>query len=367
MKLFCSGTDLSDAVFTVISALPQKRNTSILEGIKMEAYGDELKITATDLELTIEKRIKADIKIEGEAVVIGKIFTEFVKKLSNEQVELDANSKDRIKVKYSDSKCEFACLPVEEYPKTRDIEETISFSLFQKELKDIITKTVFSVAIDDSRATLKGCLFELKDNVLTAVALDGYRLAMAVKPLESNNDDCKIIIPARSLQEIKKMLNNDNALATVYIQNNYIMIAVENTRLTSQLLDGEFVQYKNIIPVDFTTEVVVSKEQFNDGLERASVISRIGKNNLVKIEMKEKEITILSDAEEGNVVEKLPIKFTGRDLQIAFNAKYLTDCMSAIDDEFVKLRFNSSKSPCVITPIENEAYLYLILPVRVQG
>ena len=368
MKLFCSGTDLSDAVFTVIAALPKRKNISILEGIKLEAYGDELKITATDLELTIEKKIKANIKIEGEAVVAGKIFTDFIKKLSNEQVELDATATDRLKVKYGDSKCEFACLPKEEYPATRVVDNTLSFSLFQKDLKDLIVKTAFSVAQDDSRMILKGCLFELNDNALTVVALDGYRLAMSVKSLECNNiDNKKLIIPSRSLNEIKKILDEDNELVTVYIQNNFIMTEIKNTRITTQLIDGEYIAYKNIIPVSFLTEVIIGKEQFNECLERASVISRIGKNNLIKLDIKEKVLTVLSDSEEGNIDEKLPVKFTGQELQIAFNVKYLTDCMGAIEDEYIKLSFNNSKTPCVITPIENENYLYLILPVRVQG
>jgi len=371
MKIFCSTIELTNAIFTVINAVPQKKTIPILEGIKITASGNELVVTATDLELSLEKKIKADVKKEGEVVVPGKLIADFIKKIPVETIELDATVKNELKLKYSvsldDKKVVFKCFPPDEYPVIRNVQEELSFTIFQKELKDVINKTIFAAATDDIRPVLRGCLFDIQDGILTAVALDGFRLAKTVKKLECHKGDCKLIIPVRTLQEIRKVLEKEDELTTIFVQNNYLSIEIGDFRLTSRLIDGEFIAYEKIIPAEFTTVVTANSTAVKEGLDRASVISRSDKQNLIKIEAKEKSLKISSETEVGNLNETVDAELTGVDLLIAFNAKFMIDCMTAIDDGTIKLNMNSSKMPAVITPVSGDEFLYLILPVRITS
>jgi DNA polymerase-3 subunit beta len=368
MQVICDGLDLSEAVLKVSRAISNKTTNPILEGIKIVADNESLTVSATDLELSIEKKIKADIVVEGETVVPGRFFTEFIKKLTKEKIELSLNDKNQLKIKYTDSEGSIQCYNPLEYPSFNKIDSNEFFVIKQSEFKDLINKTIFSVAVDDTRPILKGCLFEIEDKKINAVALDGYRLALCSKILSQSTVKSNVIIPARSLSELSKILEDSDEIVKIYIQKNYIMTELKDTKLISRLLDGDFLNYKQIIPLNFETNIMINKRQFEDALDRASLLSKVGQNNLVKFDIKEKNMEISSNSEIGNISEKVNISFKGKDLKIAFNARYFTECARNINDEFIKLSFNQPTNPCVITPIDensNSNYKYLVLPVRI--
>lgn len=367
MKVYCSGLDLSDAVLKVAKAIPTKKVIPVLEGIKLSAQGNILTLTATDLELSIEKSINADVKIEGEAVVPGRFFAEFVKKLSNEQIELDTTEKSIIKIKYMDSKGELQCLNADEYPPIKEVNNDIHFTIKEKDFRDIINKTVYCAATDDIRPILKGCLIEINDEKLTAVALDGFRLAVCNKTLPEVSGNASIIVASRSLNEIAKLLEEDEKDIRVYIENNFMMVDLEHTKIITRLMEGEFIQYKKIIPQSFISTVTVNKEFLENGLERASLVSRGDKNNLIKFDVKEKVLTLSSASEIGNIKEAVPVSLEGKDITIAFNARYITEAIRIVNEDFIKINFTTSTSPSTIVPAEGDGYLFLILPVKMIG
>lgn len=366
MLVSCHGIELSDAFMSVSKAISNKITNPILEGIKIVAEDDTLTFSATDTELSIEKKIKANIKTEGEAVVPGKFITEFIKKLTNEMIELELNEKNQMIIKYDDSQSIIQCYNVLEYPSFKKIESLEYFGISKKDLKTIINKTIFSVAVDDSRPILKGVLFDIDKNSLNAIALDGYRLAKVKKNIISNLT-MSIVIPARSLAEISRLLDDSDDIVNVYVDKSTLMVDFGDTKLTTRLLEGDFVNYKQIIAANYETVCVINKEQFEDALERASLLSKVGQGNCVKFEVKEKNLCITSNSELGNVKENVPVNMTGKELLIAFNARYFIENLKANNDEFVKICFNSPANPCVIVPVEGEEFLYLILPVRMIG
>ncbi|MEG1705894.1 MAG: DNA polymerase III subunit beta [Clostridia bacterium] len=364
MKLICSGLDLSDAVNKVNKALPQKITNPILEGIKIIAKNDTLTLFATDLELSIEKTIKADVVTEGEFVVPGKVFGEYIKKLSNEQIEIVLNDNNQLVIRYMDSEGVIACYNIDEYPTQSIANNASHFEIDQSDFKDMINKVIFSVSSDDSRPILKGALLEIEDYTITTVALDGFRLALCKKAVEQKVDKMKAIVPARSLKELSNLLGDNPEIITCYIEDSYLRVETKDIKLSTRLLSGDFLNYKQIIPSEFTTNMVVNKEQFDEALDRASILSRVDKNNLVKLDIKENILCLTSTSELGNITENLTISLKGKDLTIAFNARYLNDCMKVLDNEFIKVNFTSSVAPCVLTPCETDEFLYLILPVR---
>jgi len=365
MKLICEGLDLSDAVLKVIKATANRTTNPILEGIKIKASQDSLTLSATDLEISIEKTIPADVKIEGEVVVPGKFFADFIKKLSNEQIELTLTDKNALKIKYTDSEGFIQCMNAEEFPEIKNLVEPETIVINKADFKDLINKTIFSVAIDDARPILKGCLFEISKDTITSVALDGYRLALARKTIKSTSAEFSCIVPARTLSEIAKILEGEDEDIEVLIQKNYLLVNVNNTKVITRLLDGEFINYKQVIPQSITSTVVINKKQLEYGLERASLLARMDKNNLVKFDVKDKLLTLSSQSDIGNVTENITVSLDGKDITIAFNARYMSECMRTIEDEFIKVNFTSSIAPCTITATDKDEYLYLILPVRI--
>lgn len=367
MKVVCNGQTLADAVLKVSKALPQKTTNPILEGIKLTAKEDKLILFVSDSSLTIEKTIVAEVLTEGEVIVPGKLFTEYVRKLTNETaIEISLRNDNTLVIKYTDSEGSLQCLNLLEYPAFEETDRSSFFTIGQEEFKDIISKTIFSVAVDDARPILKGVLFEIADYTLTAVALDGYRMALCKKPLATQaQSEMSAVIPSRSLSEISKLFDDADKTVNVYLDGRTVMVDLGHTKICSGLVSGDFINYNQIIQKDFTTTINVSRAQLNSALDRASILSRGEKQNLVILDIKENKMLLSSTSEQGNIKETLAISTWGKDITIAFNAKFISDCLIASGDDFVKMNFKTAGSPCVITPCQSDEYLFLILPIRV--
>jgi len=367
MKIICDGADLSDAVLRVSKGTSNKTTNPILEGIKVVAEEDFITLSATDLELSIEKTIRGMVQIEGEMVVPGKFFCEYIKKLNNEQIELNVDEKNVLSIKYTDSVGKIQCLNASEFPQIKQIEDSTFFEMTEKDLKSLINKSIYAVATEDVRPILKGVKLEITSNQVTAIALDGYRLAVVKKPIVSTNAEFSCIVPARSLNEISKLLGDEDKTIRINVGRNFLMVDIDNTKLTTRLLEGDFINYTQIIPTEFSTNIVLNKDQLLDALERASLLSRVDRNNLVKFEISDKVMKLSSKSEIGDIKENITISLKGNDLNIAFNARYFTEALRAVSDEFLKLNFTSAVSPCIITSNDSDEFLYLILPVRIMN
>lgn len=367
MKVICDGADLSDAVLKVSKGTSNKTTNPILEGIKVVAEEDYITLSATDLELSIEKTIKAMVQLEGEMVVPGKFFCEYIKKLNNEQIELNVDEKNVLSIKYTDSVGKIQCLNSVEFPQIKQVEDSTYFEIKQKDFKALISKSIYAVAVEDVRPILKGVKFEISKDMITAIALDGYRLAVVKKPIISGNAEFSCIVPARSLSEISKLLEDSDEPLKVCVGRNYLMVDIDNTKITTRLLEGDFINYNQIIPTNFTTNIVLNKEQLLDALDRASLLSRVDRNNLVRFDISDKVMVLSSKSDIGDIKENITISLKGNDLSIAFNARYFTEALRVTTDEFLKLSFTSSVSPCIITSNETDEFLYLILPVRIMN
>ena len=366
MKLICDGLDLSDAVLKVSKALSVKAANPILEGIKITAKGDSLTLLATDTELTIEKKIKADVLMEGETVVVGKYFVDFAKKLEKEQVELCRLYDGQLQIKYSDSESELQVFPAENFPKIEKDDDESFFEISQADFKKIVESTVFACSQDDSRPILKGCLFEIEQNVLTAVALDGFRMAVVKKEVNASKD-MRVVIPSRALNEIIRILDKDENILRVSLQKKTLIVEVENTVLIARLIEGEFVKYNHILPTTFANTVIVNRQALLNSIERAAIVVRNDRYNVIKMEIKEEGMSVSAKSEIGTVNENMPVSLNGKDISIAFNGKYLSDYLKITGDEFINLNLNSPIDPCVITSVGNNGFLYLLLPVRINA
>ncbi len=366
MKFVVNGQELGQAVSKVVKAVSTKTTNPILEGIKLSVCGDELTLTATDTEISIEKTIISSTFTEGETVVPGKTFSEFIKKLEQEDEIEFTLIENELKINYGASEGYIQTLNVEEFPIiNKDIKEKF-FTIKQKDFKELILKSSFACSQDEARPLLKGCLLEIENDEISSVALDGFRLAIYRKKIIEKSENFKIIVNSRTLNEIVRILEKDDDVVTIIVQKNVLMCEVDGTVLISRLLEGEYIDYKNIIKDDYLSLVKVNKELLLKAIDRASVLTTDVKK-IVKFDIKENYMTVSSSSEVGKMNENVLINLEGKDLTIAFNSKFITDCIKVIDDEFVNLYFNTKINPCVIKPYSGNDYLYLILPLRINA
>ena len=366
MKLVCSGICLADAALTVAKACAVKTIKPVLECIKIEAKNDVLTLSAYDGEIYIEKKMVADVLEEGEICVNGKFFADFVNKIDEINLVLETVENGLI-IKYGDSKTKIQTLSASDFPTVGGATGDEYFELKEKELKNLIAKTVFCAATEDSRPILKGCLIESNGDTITATALDGFRMAVTQVSAEQGSGNMKIVCPARTLIEISRMIEGGDEYVRLYVTKNTLSVKVKETILTSRLYVGEFVRKENIFPVEFGTVVKVNKATLLDSVERASVLIRGDKNNLIVFDIKQNGIFITANSEIGNVAETVEAEVLGGELKIAMNGKFLSDALKALDEEEVRISFNTEISPFTLENKEDKSSSYLILPVRIGG
>ena len=366
MKIIVNSLDLNDALSKVSKALPLRDVAPILECIKITAENDKLTLFATDKDLAIEKTVDANVVVGGETLVPGKVFCDYVRNIagSENDVSLETDDEGKLIISTQGSECSITTLDVDDYPENEQISNEQFFTIQEINLKEIINNVIFSVATDDSRPMLKGVFFEAKGYTLTAVATDGYRFAMSKKALEGSVEEITATVPARSLSELSKLLGDSEDNLRVYIERNYLLVELENTKLLTRLLvSGQYIRYDNIIPREFVSTLLVNKEVFEKSLNTASIMSRGEKNNLVVLDIEEYNMTISSTSQYGTAKENITISLTGKDLRCAYNAKYINDCLKVISAECIKMEF-AQHSSCVITINNSDEVLYFILPVK---
>ncbi|WP_027399621.1 DNA polymerase III subunit beta [Anaerovorax odorimutans] len=367
MKFTCDQQILSKALNTVSKAVTSKTTIPILKGILLEAKNNQLTLSASDLDISIDKKINITVEEEGATVVSAKLFSDIIRKLPSGDVEI-IKENDNINIKCNASKFVIVGQPADEFPNIGEI-NTENKIYFEKDiLKEMIKKTSFSASIDESKGIITGVLIEIEEDSLNMIALDGFRMAIT-REMVKNNESKKIIISARILNEINKIISEteeENELYMILDEKKAVFL-LNDTVIVLRLLEGEFIKYKDIIPKEHEIDVIVNRIDFLDSIERASLLAKDGKNNLIVLSIYNEKLIITSSSEEGNVKEEILINNCENELEIGFNSKYVLDVLKVIDDEEIKLEFNTSITPCLIKPIEGDSYEYLVLPVRISS
>lgn len=366
MKLFCEGLNLSEAVLKVIKACATRTTVPVMECIKLSAKNRTITLTATDGEMTIQKSIKAEILEEGEVCVPGRYFCDFIKKLESVQITLITEG-NRMDIVYADSQTSMQVLSADDFPRVDTDVNGNSLKIKTAELKRLISSVSFCCASDDSRPILKGCQITVIGDDISITALDGFRLATASAKGVSSTVDMEIVCPARTLNEIEKMLPADDGETELKIDKGILLVCVDDTVLTSCLYNGDFIRKENIIPKSFITTVSVNRELLKASIERAAILVRSDKNSLIILNVEQGKIEISSNSEIGNVNEPVKAEVEGKDLKIAMNSKFITDAINALSEETIVLSFNNAIQPFICENQNSKQVLYLVLPVRTSN
>ncbi len=372
MKLQCSAQELITGLVNATRALSARPATQVLECVKLTTGEDEITLTCTDGSLTIYTRVQATVEEPGEVLLPGRLFAEIARKLPEGTVSIQMNDKRITTIRCASSRSTLTGLPATDFPKTLDLINTHALHVPQKRLKEMISRVTFAIAVQESRQTLTGCLMEVTREELRLVGLDGFRLALQRMHsdfvLPDGVDTVKAIIPGHVMSEMSRIMDDGHdAMATFHMDSTHLMAIIGNTTLITSLLAGEYINYRQILPEKWLTRVTVEREALADAIERASLMAREGKNNLVRMHAAGDVMRITSMSELGDVLEELSVHLEGEEIDIAFNARYISDVIKNIDNECCMLSMNTNVSPCVVSPVEGDDYLYLVLPVRVAN
>lgn len=364
MKIVCKKANLLNGVQIVSKAVPSKTTMSILECILIDVRNGEIKLAANDMELGIETRIEGEVIEKGMIALDAKIFLEIVRKLpdSNIKIETDSNFKTVItceKAKFNiigKSGEDFSYLPL--------IERNDSVVVSQFTLKEIIRQTIFSIADNDNNKLMTGELFEINDDTMKVVSLDGHRISIRKIQLKNSYPFRKIVVPGKTLSEISKILSGDTDKdVNIFFTDNHILFEFDDTIVVSRLIEGEYFRIDQMLSSDYETKVRINKKEFLNCIDRATLLVKEGDKKPVIINITDGAMELKMNTIIGSMDEEIDIAKEGKDLMIGFNPKFLIDALRVIDDEEVDLYMVNPKAPCFIRDAE-ENYIYLILPVN---
>lgn len=368
MHIYCRQDLLLNSINTVLKACSTKTTMPILECILLTAIDNKLTLVGNNLELGIESTIDADVISEGYIALEAKIFSEIIRRMPGEVIEISSDENYMTSIESEKSKFQIAGQSGKDFPALPDVEKVNACMINQVALKEMIRQTIFSVAQDETRPILTGEMLQIKDNSLNMVAVDGYRISYRKLQLSNENEDIEVVIPGKTLGEINKILSSEEEEnVNIYFGDKHVLFDLGSSRVVSRLLEGDFLRYEQVFSPDYETKILVDRRNFLMSIERAALISREGKKNPIRVEIDGDKMIITSNAELGTSREELDVVLEGKEIVIAFNPKYLIDALRAIDDDNVYIQFISPLTPCIINPEEGDHYKYLILPIRVNS
>jgi DNA polymerase III subunit beta len=376
MKFKILNTIFIDAINNVSRALSTKTPMPILKSIKMEVTKEGINFTASDSNITIKQFVPVErnnqqaifIDQTGSAAVPGRLLLEVLRKVNEEYVEITLFEDKYIKIIFKNSDYTLNCLDVREYPNINFVSTDHPIKIDAEQLHEVIKQTVISISTNESRPLLTGVNFTITDNTLNCVATDSYRLSQKVIKLTNNKvSDINIIVPGKSLQELEKIITNSKKEIDIHLSNNMISFVADDVVFQSRLVNGQYPDTNRLIPNEFGLELVLSRQELIEVVDRVSLLSREGATNIIKFDIfKEKTIISLDSPEIGKVVEEIrPLQQNGSLIRIGFNSKYLLDALKVLHEDEVTLKFTGEVRPFIIKT-DDETITQLILPVRIE-
>lgn len=363
MKFHVDANELQNGVFSVIKALPIRSPMPVLDGILIEATEKGLHLACSDLMFQKECFLESSVSEPGTCVVKGKFFSEVLRKLPQGNVEFSLEGQV-LNLRCGRIRQRMQCIEYDEFPLMKVKGQIKDLVIPKDRFVDMVNHTVFAVSTDEARPILTGTLLEATEDMLSLVATDSFQFALTRFRSDTALDPRTTIVQGKVLSEIGKMAEEGGDTVTLSLTPTHITVTVNGSRLTARLLDGNYIDYKRIIPKECKTRVLVNVAILTEMIDRAQLISREG-NNSIQFRFEENTMKLKAESYLGRVEDEVEVQIVGDPIEIAFNPKYFINVLRNITDENVYLEFNSAISPCVIKPVQGDAFLYLIVPMRV--
>lgn len=366
MKIKCQKSDLLNSVNIVLKAVPVKSTMPILECLIIEANGQSIKLITNDMELGIETLVKGTMIERGTVALNAKVFSEIVRRLPENEVSITTDINYVTEIICEKAKFSISGRSGEEFPYLPKIEKENPVVLSQFILKEIIRQTVFSISDNESNKIMTGELFEIKKDELRVISLDGHRISIRKIKMKEENEDRKVIIPGKTLNEISKILSGEaSSLVNIFFTDKHSLFEFDDTVVLSRLIEGEYYRIDQMLSSDYETKVTINKRELQNCIERASLLIRETDKKPIVIEIGNNNFELKINTAIGSMSEEIDITMEGKNIVIGFNPKFLLDALRVIDDETVDIYLINAKAPCFIRDKE-QSYIYLILPVNIN-
>ena len=364
MKLVVSKSNLLRGVNTVIKAVPTRTTMAILECILIDASTNEIKLMANDLELGIETKVEGEIIERGVIALDAKFFSEVVRNLPENDVTIETDESFKTVIKCEKSIINIIAKSGDDFSRIPYIEKNDSIVMSQFTLKEVIKQTIFSISDNDNNKLMTGELFEMNENQLKVVSLDGHRISIRYIELKNNYPHKKVVVPGKTLQEISKIIpGNVDEDVFIYITHNHIVFEFNNTTVVSRLIEGEYFRIDQMLSSDYETKVKINKKHLLDCINRSTLLVKEGDKKPIIMNITDGNMEVKITSFVGTMKEDIDIDKKGKDILIGFNPKFFMDALRVIDEEEVTLYMVNPKAPCFIKDDEGK-FIYLILPVN---
>ena len=350
----------------------EKRNTiPILSNILISAKGNNITLSATDMDLSITETVNSTVIEEGSITTPAQTLYEIVRKIPDgNEIELIANNGNKLSVRSGKSKFSLLCLPKDDFPKIENMNLDNEFLLNSELLKKIIDKTRFAISNEETRYYLNGVYMHIVEEAgqksLRAVATDGHRLAKIDVSLSNEKNNVPgVIIPKKTINEIRKLIEDYDGDIRICLNETKIIFYFDNIILSSKLIDGTFPDYEKVIPKNNDKELLVDTKLIYEAVDRVSTVSS-EKSRSVKFSILDNIISLSSNsAETGSGAEDIEVNYSGEKMEIGYNAKYLLEIINQIESNKVKFKLFDASSPLIIEDPKEDNALYILMPMRI--
>lgn len=364
MKLVCSKSNLLTGVQIVSKAVPSKTTMSILECILIDATQGQIKLTANDMEIGIETVIEGEVAEKGIIALDAKIFSDIVRKLPDSDITIETDSSFKTTITCEKAKFNIIGKSGEDFSYLPEIERNDSIVVSQFTLKEVVRQTIFSIADNDNNKLMTGELFEINEDELKVVSLDGHRISIRKIKLKNSYENKKVVVPGKTLSEVSKILSGDTDKdVNIFFTDKHVLFEFDQTIVVSRLIEGEYFRIEQMLSSDYETKVRVNKRELLDCIDRATLLIKEGDKKPIIINITDQDMELKINSTVGSMDESMDIQKSGKDLMIGFNPKFMIDALRVIDDEEIDMYLVNPKAPCFIKDAE-EQYIYLILPVN---
>ena len=364
MKFKIIRSTFMEGLKSVQNIVAGKGSLPILQNVMIEAKGNELKMTTTDLDISIKTVCECMVEEEGATTLPVKLLFTAVTKVAEGEIEVVVDDKERATISAGNARYKLAGMPESEFPRLPNDSDAYTYSLPQQTFREMLRKVAYAASQDDTRRTLKGVLMSFKDSKLTMVATDGRRLALVENEVEfPKNAEKDIVLPSKAVSELQRSMNGEENLSLI-VQKSQICFTLANVTIYSKLMDDAYPNYRQVIPKETAEHIAVDRQLLLDALDRASVMT-MDEAHSTKLIFESGKLTVTSAASDiGEAKDVVPIKYAGEKIEIMFNPTYVMDPLKAIDDDEVTVNLNDGHSPAVIKC--SIPFLYVLMPLRIS-
>lgn len=369
MKFTCDTASLREACINVQHAVPSKNSLPALEGILIQALGTELTLTGYDLEMGITTVLEARVVETGTIVLNARILCDILRKLPGEVVTIEADERNMAVITGGESRYNINGMAPDTYPELPCVSGGMPIAINQGLLKEMVRQTIFATATNDAKIVHTGVKFEISQNEIKLIAIDGFRLAIRKEAIEYDGPELSFVVPAKTLTEIMKLADDEDGVASICAAKRHIFFQIKNYNVISRLLEGEFMNYKSAIPTTYSTRLHVNTREFMESIDRTSLIITDKLKSPIRCEFDSalQAILISSITSLGTARDKVNTRLEGDSTLIGFNNRFLLDALRVCDTDEVIMELNGPVSPALILPPEGDRFLFLVLPVRLRN